>query len=838
MIRVWYYLALAIVFSMTLSAQTLQNYIVLTTGESQNTLDLEKIKYQQLVDGTPSLFKVQENEKIEAKIVSQDGKHILKVGPFTSGDGLALGYMAVRSSFPYAFILEDPSVNQGVSPKIQYIDREVFVEKEDETLWTALFGLAIIGILSLFLSSDQLKNLNLKHRRIQDRQAEIEEKQSLLLEKMGEKIQKVALKSVDDEKKLLETSLEHINKTEIKNQIVNLKKYDEELLRTTYELIDFLKIKSGNIIIKEEAFQLSNMLHKLTNAVAPALKKREHTLVYDIQSDVTRYLVGDSSRIYQILHNLIVDVFESQEMSEVVLHIEVREEETLVFRIVNRNQFLTDEEKERLFIPNTWEEIQNTNKDFGYFVINELISNMHGNFLIQSDKKEGTLYELSLPYVRDVDNQSQKDKLSKLLLNKKALIVDTDEKKAETLTKILNSFSIETVFKSSSHLAKHRPNMEGIDFIIIKSEDVSKKVFNFFNEITNNDDLDIIVINNIFESNNAVDMVSRIADAELFSPLIIGDVEEVLRQLCIKKDKKTKDFIKEELRNFRILNHAKVTRTDFEKFTNKNILIVEDNIVSQQVLSSILSASSMSVHKVENGLQALEFLEKNPNVDLIFMDMDMPVINGFEATREIRKLYPENKIPIVAVTGLGFNYEMEQMILSGVDACITKPFKVGQLYVALQRFLKQEGVTPVVVEAKEALYEEKKAILDVQKGISYVHNDDFYKEIVMQVSLALRNSDKLVRDMIQNDQIEELRVFCIDAVGLSGTIGATSFVDLLNKMLLRMNDEKEFIARYKEEWLKMLLHMNEETVFMSEFIAGYKEEWLKLEEEIKRYLMR
>ncbi len=92
--------------------------------------------------------------------------------------------------------------------------------------------------------------------------------------------------------------------------------------------------------------------------------------------------------------------------------------------------------------------------------------------------------------------------------------------------------------------------------------------------------------------------------------------------------------------------------------------------------------------------------------------------------------------------------------------------------------------------------------------------------------------------MIQNDQIEELRVFCIDAVGLAGTIGATSFVDVLNKMLLRMNDEKEFIARYKEEWLKMLLHMNDEKVFMSEFIPSYKEEWLKLEEEIKNYLMR
>ncbi len=741
MIRIWHYLALVLVFTITLSSQAVSNYIVLATGEAQNALDVEKIKYQQLVSKNPSLQKVQEKENVEASIVTLNGTYILQVGPFRSGDGLAVGYMDIRKTFPYAFISEDTHYTQSESPKIQYIEKEVLVEKEDETLWTALFGLATIGILALFLSSDQLKNLNIKHKRIQARQAEIEEKQSLLLEKMGEKIQEVALKSVDDEKKLLETSLENINENEIKNQIVNLKKYDEELLQTTYALIDFLKIKSGNIIIKEEAFQLSNMLHKLTNSVALALKKKEHTLVYDIQSDVTRYLVGDSGRIYQILHNLIVDVFESQEMSEVVLRIEVREEKNLVFGIVNKSQFLTDEEIGRLFIPNTWEEIQNTNKDFGYFVMNELISNMHGNFLVQSDKKEGTLYELSLPYIKDADNKSHKAKLTKLLVNKKALVVDTDEQKAEILTKILHSFNIETLFKSSDNLAKHRPNMEGIDFIIIKSEDVSKKVFHFFKDITRDDALDIIVINNIFESDNAIDMISRIADGELFSPLIIGDVEEVLNQLCIKKDTKTKDFIKEELRNFRILNRPKVSRSDFEKFTHKNILIVEDNIVSQQVLNSILSASSLSVHKVENGLQALEFLEEDPNVDLIFMDMDMPVINGFEATREIRRLYAEKKIPIVAVTGLGFNYEMEQMILSGVDACITKPFKVGQLYVALQRFLKQEGVNAVETQASPPVYKEKNAILDIQKGITYVHNDDFYREIVMQVSLALRNSE-------------------------------------------------------------------------------------------------
>ena len=809
-------MATVIVLTLSVSAQRLGNYIVLDADTSKNSLDMKRLQYQQILEENPFLENMSNKEKFDIHLVPFYDQFILKVGPFKSGDGLVLTYLKMRESFPKAFIEEDTAQEKAIIPKTQYIEKKVYVERDDQTLWTALFGLAIIGILSLYLSSDQLKNLRLKHKRIQERQEEIEEKQSLLLEKMGEKIQTVALKSVSDEKELLETPLKNIDEDEIKDRIGDLKKYDEELLRTTYELIDFLKIKSGNIVIRQEAFQLSNMLHKLTNAVASSLEMKEHTLVYDIQSDVTRYLVGDSVRVYQVLHNLLLDAFESEESSEVVLSIEIRSEENIVFSIINKNKFLTDEEIERLFIPNTWEEIQQSKKDFGFFVIRELVSNMNGNFLIQSHKKTGTLYEISLPYTKDMDNKSNKEELSKLLMHKKALVVDTNTKKAEILTKILASFNIETTFLSSENLAKHKPNMEGFDFVVLKSEDVTKKVFHFFQDITQDDDLDMIVINNIYNGDNSADMVARIADAELFSPLIIGDVEEVLKQLCIKKASKTKDELKKELRHFRIIDIANVTRTDFQKFTKQNILIVEDNLVSQQVLSTVLNASRLNVTKVENGLEALNYLETNADIDLIFMDMDMPVMNGFQTTREIRKLYPKTKIPIVAITGLGFNYEMEQMILAGVDACITKPFKVGQLYIALQRFLKQEEGQVVFEEKKYPILQED-VVLDAQKGIAYTRSESFYKEIILQVSFALKNSESLVAQMIQKDQLEALRVFCIDTFGLSGTIGAIRFANLLNEMLLEVSKEE---------------------AYMSKFILLYKEEWLSLESEIKEYLKR
>jgi CheY-like chemotaxis protein/signal transduction histidine kinase len=810
-----YYFSTLVVFSIFAIAQ---NFIVLSSNPSQKALAYDLGNYEKVMSDSKVLQRIEKEENFKAAIVPVGKEYALKVGPIDNTDTLTLVYIGMRKAFPQAFISNEITPKEVQKPQVKFVEKEVIIEKEDETLWIALFGLAIIGILALFLSSDQLKNLNKQHHKIQERQNEIEKKQSLLLEKMGEKIQTVALKNVNSEKKLLETHLENIDTKKIKDHIGKMKKYDEDLLRTTYEMIDFLKIKSGNIVIKEEAFQLSNMLHKLTNSVAKKLKEKEHILEYDIHHNVTRYLVGDTGRIFQVLHNLLSDILTQNVKCEVVLSVEIREEQALVFSILNKSQYLTEDEIDRLFIPTSWEEVQSTNKEFGFFVLKELIRNMDGKFLLESTKKKGTLYEVSLPYIQDVDNKSRKAELKKLLLSKKALVVDTNEQKARILIDILHSFDIEVIFKTSESLAIQRPKLEGIDFLVIKAEDITSKVFNFFKDIDKKYDIDIIVINSIYEVDNSIEITSYIADVELFSPLIIGDVEEALKQLCIQKEKKKKEVIREELEHFKILDVAKVSRKDFQRFTDKKILLVEDNLVSQQVMSSILSASQLEVHKVENGIQALHFLEEHDQIDLIFMDMDMPVMDGFEATKKIRKHYKHKDVPIVAVTGLGFNYEMEQMVLVGVNACIVKPFKVGQLYIALQRFLHQEGLNDVYVEPKVSNYKQEKTILDVTKGVQYVRSKTFYKEILSELLLALRNSDTLIKEMIQKDKRDELRVFCIDAVGLSATIGATSFVELLNQMLLDMKQD--------------------ENVLLGKYIFKYQEQWVALESELRRYLKR
>lgn len=758
--------------------------------------------------------------RVYTKIINIDDNYTLKVGPFFDTKMLLLYYLKIREYFPEAFIFEETAKVKPLTPTVEKI---VYIEKEDETLWRALFGLALIGVIALFLSSDQLKNLKQKHEDIKKKQDDIEIRQTILIEKMGEQIQEEALKSVKEEKLLLGTDLIKINQKEFKEQIENLKQCDENLLRTTYEMIDFLKIKSGNVVIREEIFQLSGMLHKLTNALSPVLHKKKHTLSYHIQPNITRYLVGDSGRILQVLRNLLSDVLSEEEGHEVILSIYIRHEEYLVFSIINESQFLTEQAIEDMFFPCSWEELQEQNKEFSFFVLKELISSMHGELHIESHKRKGTKYEMTLPYIKDLDDRNGKEKLKEALSNKKALVIDDDRDKAKNLIMILESFGIEILFKPSDSLEKLKPYIQSIDFVVIREEDITKQVFDYFKSVNQKNIIDIVIIHDIFETEKIFDRAVHLANAELFQPLIIGDVQEVLTDLCIKKDQK-KTTIVEELRDFKIVENVNVMRDDFKVFKNKHVLLVEDNIVSQQFLSIILSASELTIDQVSNGLEALLFLSEHPKVDLILLDIDMPIMDGYEVARKIRKDDKIKDIPIVAVTGLGFSGELEKMVLSGVDHCIIKPFKIGQIYTALQQVFN-EGEIPL----HQLNEENRKYIIDTDRGLAYVGNVLFYKEFIEQVLLTLEDSDTLIKTMIEKEEIDKLRAFCVDALGLSGTIGAVGFVKLLNEMLVTIKAKDEM------EVGDMLL-LEEDEITLTQFVSSYQNEWRSLKQELEAYL--
>ncbi len=824
--RIFHYMAWMIFFSALLLAGSSSNFIALTASESNSTIHKALDKYNLLIAQDQTLSKLERKEDFRANILGTDNKYILKVGPFANSDTLTLVYLKSRDVFPQAFILENTTPKKVFVPKTKYVEKKVYIEKEDPTLWTALFGLAIIGILALFLSSDQIKHIKKRHAKMQEKQEETEKRQNFILSKMGEKIQDAVIENLKNETKILETPVKNKELVEIKGKIENIKKHDDDLLNTTYEMIDFLKIKSGNIIIHHEPFQLSMLLHKLTNAISGLLQKNNNTFYYNVKTNVTRYLVGDSLRIFQVLHNVLSNSLEDEESTngKIMLTIKVDEKEKeLLFNILNENQFLDQDEIDSLFVPSSWEDLQKTNKDLGFFVTNELVSQMDGEFLIESSLKNGTTYALKLPYIKDPEARSNKERLRKILEGKNVHIIDDDTLNMETLKYILESFDVKVERELTSHFRQHKPKNADWDIVVLNSKDITPMHLEFFQQMRHTKGLKVILMHEIFESEDLADIALQITDAEIYSPVIPGDVEEVLFQLFLVP--KETDVATEETspvpyehnqKTIKITEAPEVSREEFHKFAGRNILIAEDNFVNQKVMSSILSASNMHVYKAENGLQALDILKEH-DIDLIMMDMSMPVMDGFAATRKIKEDPELKDIPIIAVTGLGFNHEIERMGQAGVDACIVKPFKIGQLYTAMDRYLIQEEIDSNIQESHVVeRYMPNKEVLDVQQGIMNAHNEVFYREILEEVKTLLENSNEHFLSMISKRKFTELQVFSRDTLSLVETVGAVRLTKIFKEILV-------FLA-------------NKKGVSLEEYIPIYKKEWSRLRREMELYL--
>ena len=824
--RIFHYMAWMIFFSALLLAGSSSNFIALTASESNSTIHKALDKYNLLIAQDQTLSKLERKEDFRANILEKDNKYILKVGPFANSDTLTLVYLKSRDVFPQAFILESTTPKKVFVPKTKYVEKKVYIEKEDPTLWTALFGLAIIGILALFLSSDQIKHIKKRHAKMQEKQEKTEKRQNFILSKMGEKIQDAVIENLKNETKILETPVKNKELVEIKGKIENIKKHDDDLLNTTYEMIDFLKIKSGNIIIHHEPFQLSMLLHKLTNAISGLLQKNNNTFYYNVKTNVTRYLVGDSLRIFQVLHNVLSNSLEDEESTngKIMLTIKVDEKEKeLLFNILNENQFLDQDEIDSLFVPSSWEDLQKTNKDLGFFVTNELVSQMDGEFLIESSMKNGTTYALKLPYIKDPETRSNKERLREILEGKNVHIIDDDTLNMETLKYILESFDVKVERELTSHFRQHKPKNADWDIVVMNSKDITPMHLEFFQQMRQTKGLKVILMHEIFESEDLADIALQITDAEIYSPVIPGDVEEVLFQLFLVP--KETDAVTEETnpvpyehnqKTIKITEAPEVSREEFHKFAGRNILIAEDNFVNQKVMSSILSASNMHVYKAENGLQALDILKEH-DIDLIMMDMSMPVMDGFAATRKIKEDPKLKDIPIISVSGLGFNHEIERMGQAGVDACIVKPFKIGQLYTAMDRYLIQEEIDSNTQEKHVVeRYMPNKEVLDVQQGIMNAHNEVFYREILEEVKTLLENSNEHFLSMISKRKFTELQVFSRDTLSLVETVGAVRLTKIFKEILV-------FLA-------------NKKGVSLEEYIPIYKKEWSRLRREMELYL--
>ena len=402
------------------------------------------------------------------------------------------------------------------------------------------------------------------------------------------------------------------------------------------------------------------------------------------------------------------------------------------------------------------------------------------------------------------------------MIEKKVFIVDNNYNSALAIKKMFAYFRHEVTVLSKEEFVKNIPNLISFDIVVLHENLFNVRLVEYLNKIKMGKELKVIALNSLIQSNEN-SFVHEVIDTHLFKPL---NQERIFEMIVNMYDIKVPAYIEEEKNDEikhvqthrrHIIETKGVTQHSFKDFSGKNILIVEDNLINQKVLINLLHLSGIGISIANNGQEAVDLVKSSKvQFDLVLMDINMPIMDGYTATQMIRLDSKFDAMPIVAFTALVLDSEIQKMFNSGINAFLAKPLNIGKLYTALSIYL--DDIATVTVEEKEVESKEDISYLgiNIEEGIKHANNSEaLYVEVLKEFTTAYGASDEIFAKLIQEHRYEQVKMLCVDMRGLTGTIGAEDMHILVNEILQQIIYKRyELLINYKERYLSEIQILN------------------------------
>ncbi len=466
------------------------------------------------------------------------------------------------------------------------------------------------------------------------------------------------------------------------------------LLSLINEVLDMSKIESGKIDLAEEEVNLSDLIGNLVTMIRPAMQEKKHNLDVHIVNVEHERVIGDTMRMQQIFMNILGNAAKYTNPGGNI-EMEINEKPSTLhgygcYEFVFRDNGIgmSKEFLEKLFEPFSRAEDSRVSKiegtGLGMTIARNIARRMNGDIAVESEIGKGTKFVVTL-ILKLVDAEAPNtDKLADLPV----LVVDDDKNASEMTCLILENIGMKGEYVLSGREAVQRvwehhqsnqdyfvvildwkmPEMDGIETARAIREKVGP-------------DVPIIILSAYDWS--AVEEEARRAGVNGFisKPLFKSRLVYLFNQIA-EKDK-SKGLPEEE----------SLTKV---KLNGKRILLVEDNELNREIAEEIIGETGVTVESAENGREALEKFEEagENHYDMILMDIQMPVMNGYEATEAIRRLPRRDaaKIPIIAMTANAFAEDIQRSKNAGMNEHLTKPLDIEQLMKCLETWIGEKRI--------------------------------------------------------------------------------------------------------------------------------------------------
>ncbi|AWB65036.1 hypothetical protein C2869_00630 [Saccharobesus litoralis] len=579
------------------------------------------------------------------------------------------------------------------------------------------------------------------------------------------------------------------------------------LLAVINDILDFSKIEADKLEIESVPFDLDSVLHNVSDVVAFKAEDKQLELVIDCPQNIPCNLVGDPLRLGQILLNLVSNAVKFTNKGEIVLCIRLASEikttdprVCIQFSVQDTGIGMDDSQMAKLFQPFSQADSSTTRQyggtGLGLVICQKLLGLMGSELKVESAVGKGSQFNFTLNF--DLGDQApivSFERLNACFEQANVLVVDDHQYSRTILVNMLRSFGVNATTVDSGNKAIKEvkkaldskpynlllvdwrmPELDGLQTIQALKQQLPEPSLPKF----------ILMSAYQFDSPE-LQQYDALLNGFLAKPVSSSQLLETLQASLLSAD--FNEFI------------DKRTHTDqsieIPDFSGKKVLLVEDDALNQEIALELLNQVNLTVDLAENGQQAVDCIIRNAEFktyDIVLMDCQMPIMDGYQATKTIRQHESCKHLPIIAMTANAMTSDKEKCRAAGMTDHVAKPIDVEQLYKTLQLYLNTDNSfalqdqSSVQQTGAKTHTNAEQSILDApglnsDEGIRMLGGQDkFYRKMLVQFAEQNSGVVETIKTQLSAGHWEEAHRTTHNLKSVSGSLGAETLYQVASQL--------------------------------------------------------
>jgi signal transduction histidine kinase/CheY-like chemotaxis protein len=599
--------------------------------------------------------------------------------------------------------------------------------------------------------------------------------------------------------------------------LTKVKSAAQALLGIINDILDFSKIEAGKLDIEKTDFRLEDVLDNLSTIVSQKAQDKSLEFLIAAQHDIPPNLVGDPLRLGQILINLVNNAVKFTERGEVLVAVALEEQLAdrvkVKFSVRDSGIGMTPEQSAKLFQAFSQADTSTTRKyggtGLGLSISKRLVEMMEGTIWAESEPGAGSTFYFTAWF--GIGSEDKHKRFIPDLAGIRALVVDDNAQAREILTEALRVFALRADSVSSGEDAVR-------EIAAADSPDPYRLVLMDWHM----PGMDGLQASRIIKRNDRLQHIPKIVMVTAFGREDIRtQAEEIGIDSYLLKPVNQSLLYDTLVDLFGVAgsdNHRSRTKKDdspVHDATGIRVLLVEDNEMNQQVATELLESAGAIVTIANHGGEAVKILtagDQAPQFDVVFMDLQMPEMDGFTATRLLRSDPRLQKFPIIAMTAHALVEERQRCLDAGMNDHVSKPIDPDNLFSTLMRWAKprpkqavESQAPPVPIKAADEVILPEIQGVNLTDGLKRVAgNRRLYRDLLGQFAAKQGDAAAQISIALESGDIKLAERIAHTVKGVAGNIGITEVQSAAQKLEKAIRDGEGTVSALLGEFATLM----------------------------------